>query len=96
MVAAAGWCWFKVGSGVPKGYLGAVKVQLFVVAPCAEVTALLDYMITKNFQSRGDTDLAFMVRMLADRYQMRSLLEEVDSQLETMLSKENVSWWHRA
>eukprot|EP00438_Fugacium_kawagutii_P027797 Skav212053 [mRNA] locus=scaffold408:70175:90313:+ [translate_table: standard] len=62
----------------------------------ASVTALLDYMITKNFQSRGDIDLAFMVRMLADRYQMRALLDEVDSQLETMLSRENVSWWRSA
>ena len=31
-----------------------------------------------------------MVRMLADRYQLRHLVEEVDSQLENMLCKENV------
>ena len=47
-------------------------------------------MSTKTFEVRGDTDLAFMVRMLADRYQLRQLVEEVDSQLEYMLSKENV------
>ena len=55
-----------------------------------KVSALLDYMITKNFHCCGDQDLAFVVRMLADRYQLPHLVEEVDSQLENMLCKENV------
>ena len=59
--------------------------------PCeSKVSALLDYMTTKTFHCCGDQDLAFVVRMLADRYQLRHLVEEVDSQLENMLCKENV------
>jgi hypothetical protein len=55
-----------------------------------EVSALLDYMTSNSFEAHGNTDLAFVVRMLADRYQLRQLVEEVDSQLESQLSRENV------
>lgn len=54
------------------------------------VSALLDYMTSNSFEAHGNTDLAFVVRMLADRYQLRQLVEEVDSQLESQLSRENV------
>ena len=56
----------------------------------ASVSALLDFMISNSFHARGDPDLAFLVRILADRYQMPQLVEQVDLQLESMLCRDNV------
>eukprot|EP00435_Cladocopium_sp_Y103_P023890 s2474_g5.t2 len=58
--------------------------------PQCTVSALLEYMTTNSFEANGNTDLAFVVRILADRYQLRQLVEEVDSQLESQLNRENV------
>ena len=91
-----------LGSGIPTltfkkchwhpGWEAGQSVVGFFSAAAwiGKVSALLDYMITKNFHCCGDQDLAFVVRMLADRYQLPHLVEEVDSQLENMLCKENV------
>ena len=59
-------------------------------ATSATVRAVLQFMLTNAFCADGDAEFAFSVRCLADKYRLAGLVEQVDAELETLLSESNV------
>mmetsp|Transcript_12408 Transcript_12408/g.21490 ORF Transcript_12408/g.21490 Transcript_12408/m.21490 type:complete len:148 (+) Transcript_12408:3-446(+) len=53
------------------------------------VNAVLLFLQSNSFDAGGDTQFAFSVRRLADRYRMTDLMERVEQQLECLLCEDN-------
>ncbi|CAE7862662.1 unnamed protein product, partial [Symbiodinium necroappetens] len=53
-------------------------------------SALLMYLMSDCFSSKGDINFAFAVRRLADRYGLMQLVDKVEEELEGLLRADNV------
>lgn len=53
-------------------------------------SALLFFIMSNTFTAGGDTNFAFAVRRLADRYRLPQLVEKIEVELVNMLSADNV------
>ncbi|CAE7733661.1 HERC2, partial [Symbiodinium pilosum] len=52
--------------------------------------AVLSYLMSGRFFSGGDATFAFGVRKLADQFCLKDLVDKVEAELVTMLSKQRV------
>jgi len=69
---------------------GEIDLSSDPMATCDSVSALLRFIVSDTYQGSGQEELAFAVRMLADRYRLHKLVEKVDAELQTLLSEDNV------
>ena len=78
-----------VTSSCRESQTGEVDLSMEALATRSSMTALLRFIVSDTFTAKGDADLAFEVRFLADRYRLQHLVSLADAELLALLSKNN-------
>ncbi|CAE8614190.1 unnamed protein product [Polarella glacialis] len=79
-----------VNSRCQEAQTGEVDLREDPVAGRPVIAALLGFLLTDSFKADGDSDLAFNVRSLADRYRLPRLVWLAEAELLGLLSEDTV------
>lgn len=84
------FCSMLTSSAWQESQTNEVDLSEEPLATESSISAMLHFIISDTFHSGDDSELAFAVRTLADRYGLAKLVDAADKNLQRLLSEDNV------